>query len=79
MSQSKSKFVAFLSQLEDLSAGRRFPFTVVLRDPLANSFISAPLGSFLPPELDAGLELSDFERTFEEVSSVIFADCFAHA
>ena len=59
-----------MAQLQELGAGKRFPFTLVLRDPLGNSFISAPLGSFLPPELDHNLTMINFERSFEEVSVI---------
>lgn len=59
-------FEGFLKELVDLSAGKRFPFTLTIRDPLGNSFISAHLGSFTPPEADEGLTITDFERTYEE-------------
>lgn len=65
-SQIKSKFTAFLGQLESLSRGENLPFTLVLRDPLGNSFVSAPLGSFLPPEMDSNLTMTDYARTFED-------------
>jgi hypothetical protein len=65
-SEVKSKFYAFLSKLEDFAKGLVLPFTIVLRDPLGNSFISAPLGSFLPPEMDKNLSMTDFERSFED-------------
>ena len=64
--ETKGKFSAFLSKLDAYARGELFPFTLTLRDPLGNSFISAPLGSFLPPELDENLTLLDFERSFEE-------------
>lgn len=67
---NKKQFEAFIERLKGLTKGESFPFTVVLRDPLGNSFISAPLGSSLPPEMDANLTMTDFERTFDEVSKV---------
>lgn len=66
VSGMKAKFHEFTAKLQELIAGKRFPFQLVLRDPLGNSFISAPLGSFLPPELDQNLRMVDFERSFEE-------------
>ena len=60
----------FLSALSACARGERLPFTLVLRDPLGNSFVSAPLGSFLPPEADSALTFEDFDRSFEEVRRV---------
>jgi len=65
-STSKREFVEYLQKLKDMCDGKAFPFTLVLRDPLGNSFISAPLGSFLPPEADGPLDIADYERSFEE-------------
>ena len=62
----KQKFAIFLSKLESFSKGEIIPFTLILRDPLGNSFISAPLGSFLPPEMDTNLTMMDFERSWDE-------------
>lgn len=66
VNELKKNFNIFLNKLESLSNGLVFPFTLTLRDPLGNSFISAPLGSFLPPELDTNLHVEDFERSYEE-------------
>jgi len=63
---SRERFGDFIDTLKDCAKGRRFPFTILLRDPLGNSFISAPLGSSLPPEMDKNLKMTDFERTFDE-------------
>lgn len=37
-----------------------------MRDPLGNSFVSARLGSFIPPESDPNISMNDFTRTWEE-------------
>lgn len=66
INETKQRFNTFMSKLEDYSKGKVFPFTLSLRDPLGNCFISAPLGSFLPPEADEHLTLLDFERSYEE-------------
>lgn len=68
ISESHLRFKTFLEKLKTFSSGavECFPFTLVLRDPLGNSFISAPLGSFLPPEADEGLAVIDFTRTYDE-------------
>ena len=63
---SKREFVDYLTRLKDMCDGKIYPFTLILRDPLGNSFISAPLGSFLPPESDAPLHILDYERSFDE-------------
>jgi zinc finger protein len=68
ISEGKHKFEHFLDELALYANGKRFPFTLIVRDPLGNSFISAPLGSFLPPEADKNLKLIDYERSFEEVT-----------
>ena len=44
ISETKEKFIEFMNKLDACIEGRLFPFTIVLRDPLGNSFISAPLG-----------------------------------
>jgi len=66
INETKERFNAFMTKLDDYSKGKNFPFILSLRDPLGNCFISAPLGSFLPPEADENLTLIDFERTYEE-------------
>eukprot|EP00428_Durinskia_dybowskii_P072136 CAMPEP_0170395322 /NCGR_PEP_ID=MMETSP0117_2-20130122/21716_1 /TAXON_ID=400756 /ORGANISM="Durinskia baltica, Strain CSIRO CS-38" /LENGTH=708 /DNA_ID=CAMNT_0010651623 /DNA_START=53 /DNA_END=2179 /DNA_ORIENTATION=+ len=63
---ARERFGDFIDTLKDCAKGKRFPFTLLMRDPLGNSFISAPLGSFLPPEMDHNLKMTDFERTFDE-------------
>jgi zinc finger protein len=65
-SETRAKFEEFLSTLESFTRGLKMPFTLILRDPLGNSFVSAPLGSFLPPEADENLTLEEFERSYEE-------------
>ena len=66
INETKERFNAFMTKLDDYSKGKNFPFILSLRDPLGNCFISAPLGSFLPPEADENLTLLDFERSYEE-------------
>lgn len=71
---ARERFGDFIDTLKDCAKGRRFPFTILLRDPLGNSFISAPLGSSLPPEMDKNLQMTDFERTFDEVRHILCVD-----
>ena len=73
ITENRNKLNDFLRSLSDYAFGRKFPFTLILRDPLGNSFISAPLGTFLPPEADKNLKLIDYERSHEEVSPIL---CF---
>ncbi len=54
----------FMQKLKDFVDGKVFPFTIIIRD---------PLGTFLPPELDKNLTLSDFERSWEEVKLSLFS------
>lgn len=44
LSQSQERFVSFMDRLMELASGKVFPFEVILRDPLGNSFVSARLG-----------------------------------
>ena len=39
---------------------------------VGNSFISAPLGTFLPVAEDSALTITDFERTEEEVCTLVY-------
>jgi zinc finger protein len=66
LKDTKTNFVAFMDNLMCMSQGKILPFTLILRDPLGNSFVSAPLGTFLPPESDENLTIKDFVRSFEE-------------
>jgi zinc finger protein len=65
-SETKRKFEDLLDKIKAASLGEALPITLCLRDPLGNSFISAPLGSFMAPEADQHLTVADFERTYEE-------------
>jgi zinc finger protein len=66
VNSTKPRFDAFLDKLRSAAEGRLMPMTIIIRDPLGNSFISAPLGTFLPPEMDSNLTIIDFERSYEE-------------
>lgn len=64
--QTRLRMGIFLSELKAAAAGELFPLTLVLRDPLGNSFVSCRLGDEIPPEQDTSLLIEDFDRTFEE-------------
>jgi len=75
------KFVAFIAKIRNLRDGGGFPFTMVLRDPLANSFVGPrrdaaaanasrnPLSEATDadvPTVDANLAVEDYERSWDE-------------
>ena len=51
-----SRFMSFLKKLSAAARGETLPLSLVLRDPLGNSFISARLGTFTPPEMDGKIQ-----------------------
>lgn len=57
----KSNFGAFIQKLTECKEGQR-PFTLILRDPLANCFIQNPNH----PNPDPIVVCEEYERTFEE-------------
>lgn len=57
----KTNFGAFIQRLTDCKEGRT-PFTLILRDPLANCFIQNPEH----PKPDPIVVCEEYERTFEE-------------
>jgi zinc finger protein len=75
------RYQAFLEKLRDLAEGRAFPFTLIISDPLANSFVG-PIpkdaialsyqaekdGSNACYEnyVDLGMELEEYERTHDQ-------------
>ena len=66
VAETRKKFDNFTKKLQAVANGEVFPFTLAIRDPLGNSFISTRIGSSIPPELDPNLKMTDFERTWEE-------------
>jgi C4-type Zn-finger protein len=44
--QPQDKFSEMLDKLRGLYLGQGFPFTLLIRDPLGNSFISAHIGVY---------------------------------
>ena len=66
INETRDRFALFTDRLKTFANGQQYPFTLVIRDPLGNSFISSKIGSTVPPELDPNLKMNDFERTWEE-------------
>lgn len=58
----KSNFQKFIDSLKELKEGKKYPFRVILDDPLANCFIQNP--EF--PKPDRGIEILDYDRTDEQ-------------
>jgi len=63
MSTTKAKFDEFMRKLDELVDKQIFPFTLILKDPLGNSFIGSQMENFLE---DPQIESADYERSFEE-------------
>jgi hypothetical protein len=66
ITSSTARYRAFLKKMNEMADGQAFPFTLTIRDPLGNSFISTVPGTTIPPELDCALKFEDFERTHDE-------------
>jgi len=58
------KFKKFISDFEDVVERRRFPFTLIMQDPMGNSFVGGGRG--LSPEGDEQIEVEEYERSEEE-------------
>jgi zinc finger protein len=68
----KEKWEAFFGKLDRAIKGELFPFTIVLRDPLAGSYVQSL--SEVDGELDERLKVEDYERTEEEMESLGLLD-----
>lgn len=67
VTSTKAKFLAFMVRLENLGKQQSdFPFDIVMRDPLGNSFFSPRLGEETAPADDDCLAMVDFKRTWDE-------------
>jgi len=72
--ENRRKFNAFLDRLRLLRDGKAFPFTLIITDPLANSFIGPQRDKLsLDPLSEAGaappdehLVVEDYDRTWDE-------------
>jgi zinc finger protein len=59
----QARFHAVLHSLAEMADGERFPFILVINDPLANSFIGS---TSIEASNDSSIEIERFERTFEQ-------------
>ncbi|KAF2842214.1 zf-ZPR1-domain-containing protein [Patellaria atrata CBS 101060] len=58
---TKKKWQTFFSELTSAIEGRKV-FTIILEDPLASSYVQ----SYTAPDPDSQLEVSDYDRTWDE-------------
>jgi zinc finger protein len=80
-SPSQQRFLDFLSKLKDMADGKIFPFTIIISDPLSNSFVgpipcdalalslqAAKEGSAkcFDDYLDSAMDVEEYERTEEQ-------------
>eukprot|EP00752_Nemacystus_decipiens_P011158 g9914.t1 len=63
-SEVQRKFRVFLERFRALIAGETLPFTLVVRDPLGNSFVGS--SEHENPADDPKITVDSFERTFQE-------------
>ena len=84
-SPSSMRYMEFLDKLESMKEGNSFPFTLVISDPLSNSFIGPLPGVALQLAkqaakegsnechahyVDPGMEIEEYERTFDQNESL---------
>lgn len=60
-SETKTRWTTFFARLQDAVDGK-IPFTIVMVDPLASSYIQ----NVYAPDNDPNMDIEDFERTFEQ-------------
>ena len=73
----QDKYQAFLSRLSDIAAGKSLPTTLIINDPLSNSFVG-PRTNRQCGKLEAGennsddkvLKVEEYERTFLQNESL---------
>lgn len=81
LSPTQARFLAFLQKMKDMADGRTFPFTIIISDPLSNSFIGPMPRDAMALSLqaerdgnnrcyeefeDAGMYVEEYERSFEQ-------------
>jgi zinc finger protein len=66
LQNQKSRFAQFMKKLRGLAKGEMYPFTIIMRDPLGNSFVSPRIGLEISPQDDEYLYLKDYDRSWDE-------------
>jgi zinc finger protein len=67
--EEKDRFANFLSQMKDAIDGK-FPFTLILDDPLSASYIQ----NLYAPDPDPNMTIEEYERTQEQDEDLGIAD-----
>ncbi|KAI8322774.1 zf-ZPR1-domain-containing protein [Martensiomyces pterosporus] len=62
VNERREKFKNFLGRLEDAADGKIFPLTLILDDPVANSYIQ----NIYAPDPDPNMKEEEYERSFDE-------------
>jgi len=62
-SPDRSRFAAFLDRLRGMADGTILPFTVIITDPLSNSFIAGPQST---ESATCSMTVEEFDRTDEQ-------------
>lgn len=65
-SESRAKWEKFLSELDEVANGQRLPVTLIIDDPLANSYLQ----NLYAPDDDPEMTIEDYERDFETNESL---------
>ena len=68
-SDEKEKFAVFLEKMKDAVEGK-VPFTLIMDDPLAASYIQ----NLYAPDTDPNMTIEDYERTKEQEEDLGIAD-----
>lgn len=63
--EAKTNWTTFFARLQDAIDGK-IPFTIKMQDPLASSYIQ----NLYAPDADPNMEITEFERTFEQNESL---------
>ncbi|PWN27438.1 zf-ZPR1-domain-containing protein [Jaminaea rosea] len=61
-SSDKSAFESFLGKLKSVMSAEACPFTVILDDPLASSYLQNPYA----PDVDPQMSVEEYERTWDQ-------------
>ncbi|KAI9309382.1 ZPR1 zinc-finger domain-containing protein [Cunninghamella echinulata] len=64
--ESRTKWEKFLSDLDQVADGQRIPVTLIIDDPLANSYLQ----NLYAPDDDPEMTIEDYERDFETNESL---------
>lgn len=69
-SQDHTALQKFLTNLKDIKSGDKFPFTMILDDPVANSYVQ----NLFAPDPDPNMTIESYERTQEQNDELGLSD-----